>query len=155
MGADDDVDPVEYLARVIYSDPKLLERFRPPAEGFIRAIRDASGVTRAEAAGRLGIKPQSLARIEKSEADGVIGLDTLRRVARVLDCTVVYALIPNQAGRDSEAGEPQAVAPAAETASRQNDSLLVDFIVQLYFDTARTQGRSEANKLFNDIERGE
>lgn len=146
MAYDDD-DPLAYLARVIYSDPKLLDRFRPPAEGFIRAIRDASGTTRAEVASRLGIKPQSLARIEQAEADGVIGLDTLRRAARVLDCTVVYALIPNQPN------PKQDVIRRAERAPRSGgtESLLVDVIVELYFETARARGHEEARALFADL----
>jgi predicted DNA-binding mobile mystery protein A len=34
--------------------------------------------------------------IEQSEAKGTIELTTLRRVAEALDCTLVYALIPNK-----------------------------------------------------------
>lgn len=43
---------------------------------------------------RMGVKAQSVADIEKSEASGTIQLKTLRRVAEALDCVVVYALIP-------------------------------------------------------------
>ena len=42
----------------------------------------------------MGVKAQSIADIEKSEASGTIQLKTLRRVAEALDCVVVYALIP-------------------------------------------------------------
>ena len=42
----------------------------------------------------MGVKAQSVADIEKSEASGTIQLKTLRRVAEALDCVVVYALIP-------------------------------------------------------------
>jgi predicted DNA-binding mobile mystery protein A len=34
--------------------------------------------------------------IEKSEAGGVLNLDTLHRAAEALDCTLVYALIPRK-----------------------------------------------------------
>ena len=43
---------------------------------------------------RMGVKAQSVAGIEKSEASGTIQLKTLRRAAEALDCVVVYALIP-------------------------------------------------------------
>lgn len=44
---------------------------------------------------RLGMKPQSVANLEKSEAHGTIQLKTLRKAAETLDCTLVYALVPN------------------------------------------------------------
>ena len=44
---------------------------------------------------RLGIRPQSIEALEKSEANGSIQLKTLRRAAEALDCKLVYALVPN------------------------------------------------------------
>jgi predicted DNA-binding mobile mystery protein A len=71
------------------------ERFRAPPKGWIRAIRDALGMTGVQFAKRLHIRPQSVDALEKSEANGAIQLKTLRRVAEALDCTLVYALVPN------------------------------------------------------------
>jgi predicted DNA-binding mobile mystery protein A len=71
------------------------DRFRPPPKGWIRAIRDALGMTGLQLASRLGIRPQTVETIEKSEAADTIQLKTLRRAAAALDCTLVYALIPN------------------------------------------------------------
>ncbi|MCC6737026.1 MAG: mobile mystery protein A [Bauldia sp.] len=71
------------------------ERFRAPALGWVRAIRDALGMTGVQFARRLGVSPQSAGALEKSEANGSIRLDTLRRAAEALDCTLVYALVPN------------------------------------------------------------
>lgn len=71
------------------------ERFRAPATGWVRAIRDALGMTGAQFARRLGIAPQSASALEKSEAGGTIQLDTLRRAAEALGCTLVYALVPD------------------------------------------------------------
>src|SRR5437016_1924785 len=50
----------------------------------------------AQLAMRLKIKQPSLVDLEQSEAKGTIELATLRRVAEALDCTLVYALIPNR-----------------------------------------------------------
>ncbi|MEZ5926711.1 MAG: mobile mystery protein A [Hyphomicrobiaceae bacterium] len=69
-------------------------RLLPPPKGWIRAIRDALGMTGPQFGVRLGIKPQSVADIEKSEATGSIQLKTLSRAAEALDCTLVYALVP-------------------------------------------------------------
>jgi predicted DNA-binding mobile mystery protein A len=61
----------------------------------VRAIRDALGITGSQLAARLKIRPQTLEAMEKSEASGSIQLNTLRRAAEALNCTLVYALVPN------------------------------------------------------------
>ncbi len=70
-------------------------RFAAPGRGWIRAIREAFGMTSAQLAKRLNIKQPSVVAIEQSEARGTIELATLRRAAAALDCTLVYALVPN------------------------------------------------------------
>jgi predicted DNA-binding mobile mystery protein A len=52
-------------------------------------------MTGVQFAGRLKIRPQSVEALERSEASGAIQLNTLRRAAEALDCTLVYALVPN------------------------------------------------------------
>src|SRR5271156_1569787 len=74
----------------------LAKQYVPPVRGWIRAIREALGMTTAQLATRLGIKQPSLVALEQSEAKGTIELATLRRVAEALDCTLVYALVPNK-----------------------------------------------------------
>jgi predicted DNA-binding mobile mystery protein A len=74
---------------------KPTERFRPPPKGWVRAIRDALGMTGVQFGRRLGIRPQSVETLEKSEANGSVQLKTLRRAAEALECTLVYALVPN------------------------------------------------------------
>jgi predicted DNA-binding mobile mystery protein A len=71
------------------------ERLSAPAEGYIRWMREGLGHSREEVATRMEIAPQSLAGIEDNEAEGTIKLDTLRRAALALNCTVVYALVPS------------------------------------------------------------
>jgi predicted DNA-binding mobile mystery protein A len=72
------------------------ERFHAPPKGWLRAIREAVGMTGVQFANRLRIRPQSVEALEKSEATGTIQLKTLRRAAEALDCTLVYALVPNE-----------------------------------------------------------
>ncbi len=67
-----------------------------PPLGWVRALRDALGLTGAQLARRLGIRPASLSELEKNEAKGAITLATLKRAAEALDCKLVYALVPNQ-----------------------------------------------------------
>lgn len=74
---------------------KPRNRFAVPSRGWIRAIRDALGMSANQLGIRLGMKPQSVANLEKSETHGTIQLKTLRKAAEALDCTLVYALVPN------------------------------------------------------------
>jgi predicted DNA-binding mobile mystery protein A len=76
---------------------KPIERFSSPPKGWIKAVRDAVGMTGVQFARRMGIRPQSAEGLEKSESNGSIQLKTLRRAAEALDCTLVYALVPNTA----------------------------------------------------------
>ena len=72
-----------------------VDRFSPPPKGWVRALRDALGMTGAQLGARIGVRAQTIESIEKSEAAGTVQLNTLRRAAEALDCTLVYALIPN------------------------------------------------------------
>ena len=72
------------------------ERYRPPTRGWIKAIRDALGMSTAQLARRLSVRQPSVVGFERSEEKGSIELATLRRVAEALDCTLVYAFIPNR-----------------------------------------------------------
>ena len=73
-----------------------VERFTSPVRGWIRAIRQSLGMSAAQLADRLGIKQPSVVALEQSETKGTIELATLRRAAEALNCTLVYALIPNK-----------------------------------------------------------
>lgn len=67
----------------------------PPPKGWVRAIRDALGMTGAQLAQRLGVSAQTVDALEKSETAGTLQLKNLRRLAEAMDCTLVYALVPN------------------------------------------------------------
>ena len=71
-------------------------RFAMPVRGWIKAIRGGLGMSSEQLAKRLGVKQPSVVALEQSEAKGTIELATLRRVAEALDCTLVYALVPNK-----------------------------------------------------------
>jgi predicted DNA-binding mobile mystery protein A len=67
-----------------------------PSRGWIRAIREALGITTTQLAKRLGIAQPSVIGLEKAEASKAITLETLERAARALDCMLVYALVPRK-----------------------------------------------------------
>ena len=67
-----------------------------PARGWIKAIREALGMTSAQLGRRVGVSQSRIARIEKDEAEEATTLRTLRRIAEGLNCSLVYALVPNE-----------------------------------------------------------
>jgi predicted DNA-binding mobile mystery protein A len=73
-----------------------VKRYATPVRGWVKAIREALGMTTAQLAKRLNVKQPSVAALEQSEEKGTVELATLRRVAEALDCTLVYAFIPNK-----------------------------------------------------------
>ena len=68
---------------------------RPP-RGWVRAIREALGMSAAVLAARLGTTAGAVTRLEQSEAADRIRLDTLRRAADALGCDLVYLLVPRR-----------------------------------------------------------
>src|ERR1019366_8060068 len=79
---------------------RTLAPFRPavsfarPVKGWVRAIREAIGVSSAELARRMGTSRQLSLQQEKAEAEDRITLKSLRTLANALDCDLVYALVP-------------------------------------------------------------
>lgn len=97
---------------------QLDERLRPlrafantsrPRSGWIRAVRQALGMTQPQLAARLGLTRQSLNDLERAEAGGRITLESLERVAKALGCRLSYAIVPATgslaATRTQRAGE--------------------------------------------------
>lgn len=68
---------------------------RPP-HGWLRAIRDALGMTTRQLAHRMGKVQSAIVDLEKSEARETVSLVKLREAAAAMDCTLVYALVPNR-----------------------------------------------------------
>jgi len=68
---------------------------RPP-RGWVKAIREALGMTTAQLAKRMGVSQPRAVTLEQAEARGAITLDSLERAAQALDCRLVYALVPRQ-----------------------------------------------------------
>jgi|SRR5215472_1572231 predicted DNA-binding mobile mystery protein A len=78
-----------------FKDLGPASRYARPVHGWVKAIREALGMSTAQLATRMKIKQPSVVAIEQSEAKGTIELATLRRIAEALDCKLVYALVPN------------------------------------------------------------
>ncbi len=73
-----------------------LKSIQRPPRGWVRAIRDAMGMSGAQLCRRLGMTQQGVAELEKSEASGAASIRTMQKAAEALNCTFVYALIPRE-----------------------------------------------------------
>jgi predicted DNA-binding mobile mystery protein A len=67
-----------------------------PKSGWLRAIREALGVTTRQFAKRTGVTQSAVVHTENGEAKGDITLATLQRYAAALDCELRYALVPKR-----------------------------------------------------------
>jgi predicted DNA-binding mobile mystery protein A len=65
-----------------------------PKRGWLRAVREALGITLREVARKMRKTPQTVASFEKSEETHRITLQTLRHYAEAMDCELVYAIVP-------------------------------------------------------------
>lgn len=73
-----------------------LESFARPPKGWVRAIREALGMTTAQLGKRIGVTQSRAFDIEKAEVSGKLTLESLERAAHALDCRLVYTLIPRE-----------------------------------------------------------
>lgn len=76
---------------------KLLSPFSrvpPPPSGWIKAIRESLGMTARQLGANLGMSGVAATKLEQREQSRAITLRDLDRAAEVLNCRVVYALIP-------------------------------------------------------------
>ena len=74
---------------------KQLDWRGAPQKGWIRAIRDSLGMSARQLAKRMQVSQPRITSIEKAEVSDAITLRTLRRAAEALDCTLLYAVVPN------------------------------------------------------------
>ncbi len=65
-----------------------------PARGWLRAVREALGVSQQQVASAAKVKRQSIIGFEKAEASDRITLRNLRRVADAMGCELIYAIVP-------------------------------------------------------------
>lgn len=85
------------IAIAIESLDSVTQTIRPvsrPVHGWLAAVRNALGLSRAAVAASLKVTPSAVQDYEKAEKADAITLATLRRVAGAMDCELVVALVP-------------------------------------------------------------
>ncbi len=90
------IQPYEQLDRRFSELRPLAEQATRPSRGWLRAVRDALGMTTAQLAKRIGVTQPRIIEMEKSEISGAISLHNLERAAEAMNCRVVYLFVPTE-----------------------------------------------------------
>ncbi len=67
-----------------------------PRSGWIKVMRQALGMTSYQLANRMGVSQPAVIAFEKSEQEGNITLETLRKASEAMNCRLVYYFIPEK-----------------------------------------------------------
>ena len=95
-----------------------------PVKGWIRAIREALGMSGKQLAQRLKVSQPRIPRLEQDELTGSVTIKTMQQVAEALDCTFVYALVPRTTLEDAVRSQARKV--AQERIERVAHSMLLE-----------------------------
>ena len=101
-----------------------MDSFARPSRGWIKAIREALGMTTAQLGDRIGVSQPRAVAIEKAEQTQTITLDSLERAARALDCELVYAFVPRKPLEDL--AEERALKLALRRLARTRHSMALE-----------------------------
>jgi predicted DNA-binding mobile mystery protein A len=102
----------------------VLGKVAVPPKGWVRAIRNALGMTGQQLARRLGTNRQRIARIEQDEKQGRVTVNTLRNVAEAMECEFVYGFVPKTSLK--QAVQDQARRVAVKRMSRSNQMMRLE-----------------------------
>jgi len=89
--------------------------FATPTGGWLKAVREALGLTVRQLAARLGAVPSRVTAIEQAEVTGSTTIKTLREAAEAMDCVFVYAIVPRTSLNDIVRKQAEMLAEAELT----------------------------------------
>ena len=112
-------DAIRHLDKRFVALRPLARAQRPP-KGWLRAIRDALGMTTMQLGKRLGVSQPRIVELEQSEVSGSVTLNTLQRAAEALGCRLVYALVPDRPLTDTVRERAELVATRQANAVAQS-----------------------------------
>lgn len=96
-----------------------------PERGWINTIRTTLNMTMAQLGAKLNITRQGVKKIEESEANGAITLNSLKDVANAMDLKLVYALVPKN-GTIDELIQTRAEKLAQKIVLRTNQNMKLE-----------------------------
>ncbi|HPX62429.1 MAG TPA: mobile mystery protein A [Deltaproteobacteria bacterium] len=89
-----------------------VKQITPPLKGWIRAIREALGMTGKQLASRMNVSQPRIPRLEQDEVSGVVSLKTMRQAAEAMDCVFVYAIVPRTTLEEAVRAQASSIASA-------------------------------------------
>lgn len=101
-----------------------LKTVKTPHKGWIRAIRDALGMSGTQLAERLQVSRPRIPRLEQDELTGSVTLKSMRQAAEAMDCVFIYALVPRTSL--NEMIRTQAKKVAATRLKRTSHTMLLE-----------------------------
>lgn len=122
----------------------------PPVKGWVRAVREALGMSGVQFARRLGVSQPRIPKLEQDELSGSVTIKTMRQAAEALDCVFVYALVP-RASLEQTVRE-QACKVAAERMQRVSHTMALES-QGLSEDEARASLESAVEELVREMPR--
>jgi predicted DNA-binding mobile mystery protein A len=125
-----------------------LRSVQRPAKGWLRAIREALGMSGKQFAKRLAVSPPRVTVLEKEELTGSVTIKTMRHAAEALDCFFVYALVPRTTL--SKTVRERAEATANKRLERISHSMLLED-QQLSQDEQQKAVRAEIEELIRTM----
>ena len=130
------------------------ELSRPPL-GWIKAIREALGMTTAQLGQRIGVSQPRALQIERAELRGTLTIESLERAAHALNCRLVYALVPveplnNMVENKANTLAAKRLAHTNHTMSLEDQSLLPDSANEQLNDLAKKLAEKSGSELWED-----
>ena len=115
-------DSIRHLDKRLSTLRPLIRSARPP-KGWLRAVRNALGMTTAQLAKRMNVTQPRIVELEKSEITGHLSMHSLQRAAEALGCQVVYALVPDRPLADVVRSRAELIAERQLSSVRHTMSL--------------------------------
>ncbi len=122
-----------------------------PPRGWIKAIREALGMTTRQLAARMGVARSRVTAIETAEVRGSTTIKTLREAAEAMHCTFVYAIVPKTMLHDIV--RDQATAKADAELARHHHTMRLENQAMAAADLATERTRLIADKLAGSLRR--
>ncbi|MCC5933360.1 MAG: mobile mystery protein A [Candidatus Cyclonatronum sp.] len=96
-----------------------------PPSGWVKAVRNALGMTLEQLGKKLSVSKQAALEIEKREKEGRITINSLRETAHAMDMKLVYGFVPKD-GSFEKLIDKKATALAKEIVLRTSQSMKLE-----------------------------
>jgi predicted DNA-binding mobile mystery protein A len=135
---------------------KTLRPFSPlkdaprPVKGWIKAVREAIGMSGRQMADQLGVSGPRITKLEQDELAGAVTLKSMKQAAEALDCVFVYALVPRTSLEESVRSQARKV--VRSQMKRASHTMLLE-AQSLSDDEARASVENAVDSMVREMPR--